>query len=137
MLEKKERYDYEDLKEIVAWLRSEQGCPWDKAQTHESLKECMENECAEALEAIDEYQASGEWKHLCEELGDVLLQVYFHAQIAQENGLFSIEDVVNGVSRKMLRRHPHVFGELSEGYVDGKCLSWKEIKRMEKEGKFQ
>lgn len=105
-----ERGSFEAFAQIVEILRSEQGCPWDRAQTFESLKPCMVNEMTEALAGISLYRTSGDASNLCEELGDVLLQVVLLSQIAREQGLFSVEDVVRGISRKMLRRHPHVFG---------------------------
>lgn len=118
--------------EIIAQLRGEDGCPWDRAQTFESLKECMINEMTEAIAGIDLYQQSGKAENLCEELGDVLLQVVLLAQIAKEQGLFDIRDVIETISRKMVRRHPHVFpGE------DGarELVSWEEIKREEKKNR--
>lgn len=134
MIQKKAFYTFADLKEIIRDLRGEHGCPWDKKQTHESLKTCLTNECQEVLTAIDQYSETGDYENLCEELGDVLLQVLLHSQIAEEEGLFTIEDVIHGISKKMIRRHPHVFGELSPACQDGKPLSWDEIKRLEKEG---
>lgn len=124
-------YSYSELLDIIARLRGGHGCPWDKAQTHESLIPCLRDECEEAVEAIENKDA----ENLCEELGDVLLQVLLHAQIAKEEGLFTMEDVVNGLAEKMVRRHPHVFGEeefVSEEY---NRLRWEEIKRAEKEEK--
>ena len=105
-----EKYRYEDFLRIVARLRAEDGCPWDKAQTHGSLKTCLVEECYEVLEGIRLLEEDGEGDNLCEELGDLLLQVVLHARIAQEEGLFAMEDVVQGISEKMIRRHPHVFG---------------------------
>ena len=93
------------LMDIIRILRSPQGCPWDKEQTHESLTRCMVEEAYEVVEAIE----SSDMSNLKEELGDVLLQVVMHAQIAGDAGTFSMSDVVNSVSEKMLRRHPHVF----------------------------
>lgn len=106
-----EEGDFNAFRQVVAALRAPDGCPWDKEQTFESLKPCMINEMTEALAAIDIYKETGSADNLCEELGDVLLQVVLLAQIAKEEGLFSVEDVVRGISRKMIRRHPHVFGE--------------------------
>lgn len=103
--------DFNAFRQVVAALRAPDGCPWDKEQTFESLKPCMINEMTEALAAIDIYKETGSVDNLCEELGDVLLQVVLLVQIAKEEGLFSMEDVVRGISRKMIRRHPHVFGE--------------------------
>ena len=101
---------FADFCRIIAALRGEHGCPWDREQTFESLKPCMVNEMTEAVAGIDLYYGSGKAENLCEELGDVLLQVVLLSRIAQEEGLFSVEDVIAGVSQKMIRRHPHVFG---------------------------
>ena len=100
---------FEAFRQVVAALRSENGCPWDREQTFESLKPCMINEMTEAIAAINIYKEEKDAENLCEELGDVLLQVVLLAQIAQEEGLFQIEDVIRGISRNMIRRHPHVF----------------------------
>lgn len=125
-----EKYRYEDFLRIVARLRAEDGCPWDKAQTHGSLKTCLVEECYEVLEGIRLLEEDGEGDNLCEELGDLLLQVVLHARIAQEEGLFAMEDVVQGISEKMIRRHPHVFGG------DGQLVqAWEDIKEQEKNGK--
>ena len=123
---------------IVEQLRSENGCPWDRAQTFESLRPCMVNEMTEAVAGIRIWQDTGDASNLCEELGDVLLQVVLLAQIAQEQGLFSIEDVVCGISQKMIRRHPHVFGS-SAGEVQAQEVPgrWEEIKRAEKKNRTQ
>ena len=97
------------LKGIVETLRSENGCPWDRVQTHESLKpECIE-EAAEVINGINNYTKTGDAENLKEELGDLLLQVMFHSVIAEEEGLFTFDDVAKTVSEKMVRRHPHVF----------------------------
>lgn len=131
----KKKYTYEDFLEIIKTLRSENGCPWDREQTHMSLRPCMMEEAAEVLAGIRIYEQTGDFDNLREELGDVLLQVVMHAQIADEEGLFNMEDVVNEVAEKMVRRHPHVFGEIS---VDGSAQvleNWEEIKKKEKAGK--
>ena len=93
-------YTFEDLKQIMKTLRAEDGCPWDRAQDHETLKKHLVEECAEVLEAID----SGDTENLCEELGDVLFQVMFHSEIEAERGNFTVDDVVNGICEKMIRR---------------------------------
>ena len=111
-----ERGSFRSFEEIVSVLRGEHGCPWDKAQTFDSLKICMVNEMTEALAAIDLYEKTGDAANLCEELGDVLLQVVLLSQIAKEEALFTVEDVIRGISRKMIRRHPHVF---AAGEADG------------------
>lgn len=131
----KKKYSYEDFLEIIATLRSENGCPWDKVQTHESLKPCMMEEAAELLASIRIYEKTGNPENMIEELGDVLLQVVMHAQIASEEGLFTMEDVVNEVSRKMVRRHPHVFGTGNADTPDEVLVNWDEIKKEEKREK--
>ena len=105
-----QKYTYEEFLNIIETLRGENGCPWDRVQTHESLKPCMTEEAAELLASIRIYEQTGNPENMREELGDVLLQVVMHAQIAAEEGLFTMEDVVDEISRKMVRRHPHVFG---------------------------
>ena len=106
--------DFESFRQIIETLRSENGCPWDRAQTLESLKPCMVNEMTEAIAGIDLYRKSGNAENLCEELGDVLLQVVLLSQIAKEEGLFDIDDVIRKISKKMVHRHPHVFGTPEE-----------------------
>ena len=122
------KYDFNDFIEIIAALRAPGGCPWDISQTHESLKECLMEESDEVLQAID----SGDDANLCEELGDVLLQVVLHAQIASEEGRFDINDVIQGVSEKMVRRHPHVFGDVKVTSQEESLALWKKIKEEEK-----
>ena len=124
-------YSYEELLNVIAQLRSEHGCPWDKAQTHESLIPCLRNECEEVVQAIEQHDE----ENLCEELGDVLLQVLLHARIAEEEGQFTMVDVVNGLAEKMVRRHPHVFGNEEYGSPEQNQARWEEIKRQEKEAK--
>ena len=129
------RYTYEEFLDIIRVLRSENGCPWDKVQTHVSLKPCMTEEAAELLASIRIYEQTGNAENMLEELGDVLLQVVMHAQIAEEEGLFTMEDVVDEVSRKMVRRHPHVFGTGNADTPDEVLVNWEEIKKEEKKGK--
>lgn len=129
------QYTYEEFLEIIAALRSENGCPWDKVQTHDSLKPCMMEEAAELLASIRIFDQTGNPENMIEELGDVLLQVVMHAQIASEEGLFTMEDVVNEVSQKMVRRHPHVFGTGSADTPDEVLVNWEEIKKEEKKDK--
>lgn len=117
----------EGLMEVVRLLRSEQGCPWDRVQTHESLKPYMLEEAYEVIEAVDQKDSA----NLREELGDVLLQVALHSVIAEEQNEFVINDVIGDVTDKMIRRHPHVFGTSSENSVDGIAKQWDEIKRQE------
>ncbi|MEE0421596.1 MAG: MazG nucleotide pyrophosphohydrolase domain-containing protein [Lachnospiraceae bacterium] len=127
-------YTFDDFCGIVAKLRSEEGCPWDRAQTHDSLKPCMIHELTEAVAAVNLFERTGNARNLCEELGDLLLQVVLQSQIAMEEGLFTMEDVVQAVSEKMLRRHPHVF---ETGFRDenGELVRrWDEIKVLEKSG---
>ena len=124
-------YSYEELLNVIAQLRGEPGCPWDKAQTHESLIPYLRNECEEVVQAIEQHDE----ENLCEELGDVLLQVLLHARIAEEEGQFTMADVVNGLAEKMVRRHPHVFGNEEYGSPEQNQARWEEIKRQEKEAK--
>lgn len=127
------KYSFDELRNIIKTLRSENGCPWDKEQTHESLKSCMIEEAAEVAASIRIYKESGDDTNLCEELGDVLLQVFLHSQIAEEEKRFTIDDVIDGISEKMIRRHPHVFGD-SNLDTSGEVLErWEVIKRKEKE----
>ena len=129
------KYTYEEFLEIIRTLRGENGCPWDKVQTHESLKPCMTEEAAELLASIRIYEQTGNPENMIEELGDVLLQVVMHAEIASEEGLFTMADVVDEVSRKMVRRHPHVFGTGSAYTPEEVLTNWDEIKKEEKKDK--
>lgn len=129
------QYTYKDLLEIIKMLRGENGCPWDREQTHESLKPCMMEEAAELLASIRIFDQTGNPENMREELGDVLLQVVMHAQIAEEEGLFTMADVVDEISRKMVRRHPHVFGTGSADTSEEVLMNWEEIKKQEKKEK--
>lgn len=130
------KYTFEDLVHIVETLRGENGCPWDRKQTHESLKPCMMEEAAELVSSIRIYDKTGNAENMREELGDILLQVMLHSRIAEEEQLFTVEDVVDEISRKMIRRHPHVFGAKGrEKRAEDIPADWEEIKRKEKEGK--
>ena len=129
------KYTYEEFLEIIKLLRSENGCPWDRVQTHESLKPCMMEEAAELLASIRIYDQTGNAENMQEELGDVLLQVVMHAEIASEEGLFTMEDVIDEVSSKMVRRHPHVFGTANAQTPDEVLVNWEEIKKEEKKDK--
>ena len=122
------KYTYEDFLDIIAQLRAPGGCPWDQKQTHESLRDCLLEESQEVLDAIDNKDDD----NLCEELGDVLLQVVMHAQIAAEEGRFTMDDVVQCVSEKMIRRHPHVFGGIKVDSVEEGLDLWNAIKAQEK-----
>lgn len=121
-------HTFEEFVKVVAELRSEHGCPWDRAQTFESLKKCLTDETEEVLQAVD----NQDMENLCEELGDVLLQVVLNSQIASEMGLFTIDDVIDGVCRKMIRRHPHVFGDAKAATPEESLDLWKKIKEEEK-----
>ena len=124
-------FTYVELLNIVAELRGEHGCPWDKAQTHESLIKCLQEESGEVIEAIQKKDD----ENLCEELGDVLLQVLMHSQIAAEGQRFTIEDVVDMLAKKLVRRHPHVFGDQKALTPEEGLASWEAVKRMEKEAR--
>lgn len=126
---------FEEFLKIIKTLRSENGCPWDREQTHTSLKPFVMEEAAELVSAIRIYDQTGDAENMQEELGDLLLQVVMHSQIAQEEGLFSIEDVIKTVSEKMIRRHPHVFGNVHAEDSEQVLNNWEEIKKTEKEGK--
>ena len=129
--EKEGAYSFRELEQIVAALRSEHGCPWDRAQTYESMKKCLANETEEVFQAID----NQDMQNLCEELGDVLLQVMLNSQIARERGDFTIDDVIDGLCRKMIRRHPHVFGEQQALTPEEGLKLWNQIKAQEKSEK--
>lgn len=122
-------YDFSELVGIMARLRDIDGCPWDQEQTHESLKTHLLEEAYEVVDAIEE----GDLFNLEEELGDVLLQVVFHSAIAGENGYFTARDVISGICRKLIHRHPHVFGEVEVANSDEVLDNWEAIKRKEKE----
>ncbi len=119
--ETKENYTVDDLRRLVAVLRHPGGCPWDGEQTHESIRRNFIEEAYEVAEAIDEKSPA----HLKEELGDVLLQVLFHASIEEDAGRFDLDDVADGICKKLIFRHPHVFGGAAES-------NWEELKRQEK-----
>lgn len=121
------RYGFEDLRAIMARLRAPDGCPWDKEQTHQSIKDCLLEETYEFLEAVED----GSIPHMREELGDLLLQVVFHAQMASEATHFDIHDVVHELSDKLVRRHPHVFGEVAVKDSDEVVVNWEAIKNAE------
>ena len=124
-------HDFDELVEIVAVLRGEDGCKWDRAQTHETLKQCLTDECGEVLEAVDK----GDDENLCEELGDVLLQVLMNAQIAKERGAFTLDDVIQVLSEKLIRRHPHVFGDEVVENEEQALALWRKVKAKEKAAK--
>ena len=127
-LSKKERFDFDDLCAIVRVLRGEGGCPWDRAQTHASIRNCAIEEAYEVVEAIDKNDSA----LLCEELGDLLFQAVFHAQLEAERGGFTIGDVVDGNARKMIDRHPQVFGDEEPTDADEALARWEARKITEK-----
>lgn len=122
------RFPLDPLMDVVTELRSENGCPWDREQTHSSLRPYVIEEASEVAEAIDH----GDHDHLCEELGDLLLQIALHAQMAREDGLFDINSVIEGITEKMIRRHPHVFGDVEVESSRDVLRNWEAIKRAEK-----
>lgn len=122
------RYYMDDLLKIMKTLRAPGGCPWDREQTHQSIRQNMLEEAYEAADAIDH----NDMDNLKEELGDVLLQVVFHACMAEENGQFTFEDVVDSVCRKLVYRHPHVFGTVEAENAQGALSAWDAQKRLEK-----
>ena len=127
--------EIERLKTVVQTLRSEQGCDWDKVQTHESLKPPCIEEAAEVICGINILSATGDPTNLKEELGDLLLQVMFHAVIAEEEGLFTFDEVAKYVSDKMVRRHPHVFAGVQYASDEERNAAWAAVKAAEKEGR--
>ena len=124
----KDYYSMDDLLRIMELLRTPEGCPWDRAQTHQSIRRNMLEEAYEVAEAIDQQDPV----HLQEELGDVLLQVVFHARMAQEAGQFDFGDVVDGICKKLVFRHPHVFGGVDARDSDAALTAWEAQKREEK-----
>ncbi len=124
-------YGFYEFVDIIRTLRSESGCPWDREQTHESLKTCLIEECYETVEAVNNKDED----NLCEELGDLLLQVIMHSVIAEETDGFNIGDVISKVSDKMIRRHPHVFSDITVSSTEEVLDNWEEIKKTEKKDK--
>jgi len=122
---------FESFQEIVAHLRAPNGCPWDREQTHESLRKHLLEESYEAIAALD----SGDFDSMREEFGDLLLQIMLHSQIASEEGEFTANDVVKGIYDKIIRRHPHVFGDAKVAGVDGVLTNWEKLKAKERTGK--
>ncbi|MBX2860537.1 MAG: nucleoside triphosphate pyrophosphohydrolase [Vampirovibrio sp.] len=121
---------------VIAQLRHPtEGCPWDLKQTHQTLKPYLLEEAYEVLEAIDEATETADTAHLCEELGDLLLQVVLHAQIAQDNHEFDFTQICSGIAEKLIRRHPHVFGEVTVDGAEAVTRNWEQIKREEKAAK--
>jgi tetrapyrrole methylase family protein/MazG family protein len=124
----KERYNIDDLTDIVKLLRSPDGCPWDKVQTHKSICNDLIEECYEVIEAID----TDDTVLLREELGDVLLQVVFHADIESDSGHFNFDDVASDICKKLIHRHPHVFGNVVANTPEEVLKNWDAIKKTEK-----
>lgn len=124
----KEKYDFNDFREVISILRSENGCPWDREQTHESLRKNLIEESYEFIHEVDANSKEG----MCEELGDVLLQVLFHSQIAKDEGEFTLDDVIDGITKKMIFRHPHVFGEEKATSSEEALKLFKKSKNKEK-----
>ncbi|MEG0378817.1 MAG: nucleoside triphosphate pyrophosphohydrolase, partial [Eubacterium sp.] len=120
--------DYQKLLEIIELLRSPEGCPWDRKQTHESLKDYLLEETYEVMDAIE----TGDTDNLIEELGDLMFQIVFHAELGREEGLFNMNDVIEGINKKMVRRHPHVFMTPEEISTDQVLTNWDQIKKGEK-----
>ena len=123
----------EDLRKTIARLRAPGGCPWDQEQTHASLVRCLIDECSELIDTIDRLDLP----HMREELGDVLIQVIFHAQLAEEAGKFDLEDVAREVNEKLIRRHPHVFGDGKLDTTEQVLTQWEKIKAQEKKANGQ
>ena len=126
--QQKEKYNFNDLLRIMEILRAPDGCMWDREQDHHSIRRNFIEETYEVCEAIDEQDT----EHLKEELGDVLLQVVFHTQIEKEKGAFDIEDVADGICKKLIYRHPHIFGSVEVGSSEEILRNWDELKRREK-----
>ena len=128
----KEEHGFSELLEIVEILRSPNGCEWDRAQNFSTMKKCLSDETEEVLDAID----NQDYKNLQEELGDVLLQVVMNCQIAKEQSLFDLDDVVQTLCEKLIRRHPHVFGDEPRPTTPEESLAlWRKVKQIEKERK--
>ena len=125
---RKESYGLKDLENIVAILRAPGGCPWDAEQTHASARRDLLEESYEVVEAIDE----GSAEHLKEELGDLLLQVFMHAEMEREQGGFTVDDVADGICKKLIYRHPHVFGQVEVKDSAEVLVNWEALKRTEK-----
>ena len=126
--EQKDKYSVADLLRIMEILRAPDGCMWDRAQDHHSIRQNFIEETYEVCEAIDDEDT----KHLKEELGDVLLQVVFHAQMEKEKGVFDMDDVADGICKKLIFRHPHIFGDVKVGSTDEILSNWDDLKRKEK-----
>ena len=128
-----DHYGVQDLEEIVRILRAPGGCPWDAEQTHESIRRNFLEEAYEAVEAIDEKSS----EHLREELGDVLLQIVLHARMEEEAGRFDLDGVADGICKKLIYRHPHVFGDVKVSGTGEVLSNWEDLKRREKGTGYQ
>jgi tetrapyrrole methylase family protein / MazG family protein len=128
-MEPQDLKNFDSFVKLIARLRAPDGCPWDKEQTHRTLRENLLSETYEVLEALDK----GEATELCEELGDLLLQIVLHAQIAKDSGEFEMGDVVGGISAKIIRRHPHIFGTKKVNTAAEVMHNWEKIKKEERE----
>ena len=126
---------FDNFRRIIKRLRAEDGCPWDREQTHGSLKAPVSEEAAEVSSGINIYDETGNPENLKEELGDLLLLIVMQAQIAEEEGIFTMDDVISGITEKMIRRHPHVFGDTKVNDSREVLDNWEEIKKLEKAGK--
>ena len=126
---------FEEFEDIIAKLRAPDGCPWDREQTHMSLKKPCIEEAAEVICGINILEQTGDPDNLKEELGDLLMQVVMHARIAEEEGYFTMHDVIQTIIDKMIRRHPHVFGDQKALTAEEGLASWEAVKRQEKEEK--
>ena len=124
------RYPLDELVAVFRRLLGPDGCPWDRQQTHETLKPYLMEEANEVLAAIDE----NDMAHLQEELGDVLMQIVFHCALAEERGDFDMNDVIAGITKKMIRRHPHVFGDAKADSPEEVLRLWQQIKKEERNG---
>ena len=129
--DKTEKYNFDDLVEIVSLLRAPGGCPWDREQTHESIKRNLVEESYELIEAID----GGKPEKIADESGDLLLQVVFHAVIGSDNGEYDVSDVTDAICRKLIHRHPHVFGDVSVSGSGEVLKNWDAIKRDDRNQK--
>lgn len=127
------KYTLDDLVKIMAKLRGEPGCPWDKRQTHRTLRPFLIEEAYEVVDAIDRNNT----KDLVEELGDLLLQIVFHSHIGHEKNAFDVSDVISGICEKMIRRHPHIFSDIVVNGTDEVLENWEDIKRQEKDLKTE
>ncbi|MGN1099301.1 MAG: MazG nucleotide pyrophosphohydrolase domain-containing protein [Christensenellales bacterium] len=127
----KDRYDFSDLLQIMNRLRAPDGCPWDRAQTHESIKKCLIEESGELCDAID----NNDVDNMCEESGDVLLQAVFHAKIGEDTGEYTVNEMISGLCQKLISRHTHIFGDVVANSPEEALVAWQNAKKLEKERK--